>query len=217
MHQLTLGRRLSLKGPSARSLPQGWLVFLFLAVFSVDASAQTLIGTARQNEAGSWRVTPFLRDVRGQRLAFNVPAGAGTSNSVPGTIDGSWGGLKLGWQHGDDVEYFLQAGGGHYALDTASSTLTNHLTGERVGWELAAGLKALIVPETPVTPAMSLAVTAGRSTSEFNALRQSGVRSDAAQRLTVDRMEAALLGSKRFSRVEPYAGMVWSEVRGKLK
>ena len=193
------------------------LFFLFLPVINKTAAAQAFLGSARQNPDKSWRATAYYRDVSGQRLAFGVPAGPGTTNDVPGTVAGEFSGLKLAYQPGADVEYFLTAGGGHYTLDAASSTLTNHLSGERVGWELGAGLKALIEPETPVTPAVSVTASAGRSSTDLNALEQAGQMTSVSQRLTLDRYELALTGSKRFGRLEPYGGVALFRIRSKLK
>lgn len=195
-------------------------MFSALALLMLAApplAAQTFIGSARQGPEGSWSATPFYRQVEDQKLVFGVPGAPGTDTEVPGNVDGGWSGLKLGSQPFDNVQYFVTAAGGRYGLDVASVTVTNALRGDRVGWELGAGAKAVLVPETPVTPAVALTLALSRTAVEFNAMRQAGTLQAVEQRLTLDRFEAALAGSKRFGKIEPYGGLVWSKVRSKLK
>jgi hypothetical protein len=208
---------------------RGCLVFCLLG--AVPAAAQTLLGPARQTPAGSWRATVSYQWDADQDVNFTVPAGQATAlcngapcsfvsaskTDVPASGSGTWTVLKLAYQPWDNVEYFVAAGGGHYALDVTSVTASNHLRGDRTGWTLGAGAKVLIVPETPVTPAVAVTAAAGREAVIFNTSRAGAASSDVDERLTLDRYQFAMSGSKRFGRAEPYGGVQWMRTVATLK
>jgi len=196
------------------------------------ADAQILLGSPRQLPEGSVHVSVYWQRVRNEKLEFRVPAGQAVAvcsgnpcsfpgqpfSSVPGNVDGDWSVLKAGYQPWDRVQYFVLLGGGHFTLDVASVAVTNRLTGARVGSMAGAGARVNLVAETPVTPAVSLALGADRTAVQFNRMRVgTSVAQPVSARLTLDHLQASLWASKRLGYLEPYAGVDWVRATAKLR
>lgn len=215
-----------------RRIPaQGWLAFLFLAV---PADAQVFLGSARQVPEGSWHATVHHQELRDRDLNFSVRSGAAvagpcsgspvcgfssnTASVVPAQGDGSWTSVRVAFQPWDQAQYFVSAGGGRFALDVASVAVTNRHSGDRVGWTAGAGMRINVIPETPATPAIAFGLSGERSQSFFNEVRAGAAAPQGVdERLDIVTLQGALWGSKRFGKLEPYAGVVWTRTHARLK
>lgn len=210
---------------------------LFAAFAAAPAAAQSLATTARQASGGSLRLLAYYQGVQDQSLNFSindsgscsttngVSFSCGQSGDIEAKGSGGAGMLKLVWQPWDRFQYYATYGIGDYSLSVPSATITNVLSGDGRGQIFGAGVKASIVPDTVVTPAV--AIDFGLSESVYNFNRRfpggtPGVSNSIAQRLTLMTYHVAVESSHLFTlneywKVEPYGGLRWSRVQTDLK
>ena len=186
---------------------------------------------ARQAGEGSVRLTAFVAGVSDEGLLFHANGTGSASTSTTGTlfssqsgsdVDAQGGGsqlfFKLSAQPFEGFEYSLIGGLGHYGVKVPSASATSDLTGDRVGTTVGAGIRWTMVPDTLVTPAAALDVSALHSQFSLTRLDVPGAGGqNVDERLTLDRLQAALVLSKRWGSWEPYGGVKWLRTFAKLK
>ncbi len=168
------------------------------------------------NDSGTWR---------GERLLLESLSACGQSGTVAAKGDGGAGMMKIVWQPWERFQYYAMYGVGSYSLSVPSTTVTNVLTGDAVGQIYGAGLKASIVPDTIVTPGISLDVSMTQSVYNFNRRFPGGtpgVNGNISQRLTLLTYQFAVEASHLFAldehwKLEPYGGIKWVRVQTDLK
>ena len=232
------------------SLSLAWVV-----LSAVPAAAQSLGTTARQLPAGSLKILAYYQGVQDQTVKFN--AGAGSVCSVPtsggavnftcnqaGDVEGKGNGgagiVKVIYQPWESIQYYAAFGMGDYSLSVPSVTVTNRLTGDQPGTIMTAGLKAVIYPDTMVTPAIAVDVSLSRSRYTFNRFFGTpGASNNIDQRLDLMQYQVAVEASHVFTlqdadeksdekaglvairsqgfKLEPYGGVKWLRIQSDLK
>jgi hypothetical protein len=210
---------------------------LALTCTALTARAQLEATTARQSSSGSLKLLAYYQGVQNQTLNFTTndggtcmtPGGVSFSCGQSGTSaakgNGGAGILKLVYQPWERFQYYATYGVGSYSLSVPSTTVTNVLTGDSVGQIFGAGVKASIVPDTLVSPAISLDVSMTESLYNFNRVFPGGVpggNNNINQRLTLTTYQFAVESSHLFVldenwKVEPYGGIKWVRVQSDLK
>ncbi|HBL18583.1 MAG: hypothetical protein A2X36_08805 [Elusimicrobia bacterium GWA2_69_24] len=224
-----------------RFVKQGVLPLVGLLLSAVSVHAQTIASSARQKDAGSLEASVYYQGTRDQELNFAVGGSGGCADrtntvtyscestaDIPAEGSGDAMIAKLVYQPYESVQYYVSAGVGNYALKTASITVTNTHGGDRPGFLYAAGLKAVIWPESIVTPAIALDAQLGWQRYYFNDM-QPGVGENNAVSTAVDERfdifhtQVALETSRRFKfkgerlQVEPYGGIKWLRAQAWIK
>ena len=179
----------------------------------------------------------YYEGVQGQKVNFSVndSGPCATSNGVAfscgqsGDVEAKGSGgaamMKIVWQPWERFQYFAFGGFGDYSLKAPSSTVTNVLSGDVLGRIYGAGLKASVVPDTIVTPAIALEASLARSVYAFNRRFPGGtpgLNNNIEQRLTLTTFQFAVETSHLFTsdehwKLEPYGGLKWTRVRADLK
>ena len=195
-----------------------------------------LATTARQSSSGSLKFLAYYQGVQNQTLNFNTndsgtctaPGGATFACGQGGTVaakgTGGAGMMKIVWQPWERFQYYAMYGVGDYSMSVPSTTVTNILTGDAHGQIYGAGIKASIVPDTLVTPAIALDLSIAQSLYNFNRRFPGGTPgiSDISQRLTLMTYQFAVETSHLFVldaqwKLEPYGGVKWVRVQTDLK
>lgn len=207
-------------------------------LFAQAARAQTLGTSARQMPAGSLKTLVYYQGVDDQELAFKVN-GAGSCVGAPpssasfpcqgGEIDGEGSGgavmAKVIWQPWDTLQYYAAFGAGNYTLRTGSVTVTNVLTGDRPGFLYQVGTRAILVPDTIVTPGVAIDASLGWQRYYFNEMRPAPTAAEGQidQRLDLMQTQVAVIASHLFTfsdstvGLEPYGGVKWLRTQAWLK
>ncbi len=196
--------------------------------------------TARQASSGSLKFLAYYQGVDDQSVNFSI-AGSGSCTAAPpnGTVafacgesgdieskgSGGAGLIKLVWQPWERFQYYAQFGKGSYTLSVPSTTVTNVLSGDNYGLIYGAGVKASIVPDTLVTPAIAFDLSLTRSNYNFNRRFPGGTpgaSGDINQRLVLMTYQFAVESSHLFVldehwKLEPYGGIKWTRVEADLK
>jgi hypothetical protein len=212
--------------------------------FAGPARAQLLGTTARQLPKGSLKLLAYYQGVQDQSLKFNIigtRGGQGEDVDVKG--DGGAAMLKLVYQPRESLQYYAAFGLGDYSLSVPSVTLSNLLQGDRPGHILTFGAKAVLYPDTQVTPAIAIDASLSRSRYYFNRRFPGGtpgVSGNINQRLDLMQYQVAVEASKIFTikdadekadeqagpaillrhsgfKIEPYGGMKWARIQSDLK
>ena len=209
-----------------------------LAAF--PAAAQLLGTTARQSSSGSLKFLAYYQGVADQNLNFSIngsgtctaapPAGAvafpcGSSGDVEANGSGGAGLFKITWQAAERFQLYAHVGTGDYSIKVPSTTAENTLSGDKLGLIYGAGLKASIVPDTIVNPAIALDLNFTRSHYNFNRITPGGtpgINSGFSQRLELMTYQVAVETSHLFVidenwKLEPYGGVKWTRVQADLK
>lgn len=204
------------------------------------AGAQILATSARQASSGSLKILGYYQGVQNQTLNFTTndsgtcaasgnPGAAtfacGQSGTVAAKGTGGAGMMKIVWQPYERFQYYAMYGVGDYTLSVPSTTVTNVLTGDSHGQIYGAGLKASIVPDTIVTPAIALDLSMTQSLYNFNRRFPGGtpgLNNNISQRLTLQTYQVAVETSHLFTldgywKLEPYGGLKWVRVQADLK
>jgi hypothetical protein len=209
---------------------------LVLACSATFAGAQELAaGTARQASSGSLKFLGYYEGVQNQTLNFNTND-SGTCASKSGTAfacgqggtvaakgDGGAGMVKIVYQPWERFQYYAMYGVGTYSMSVPSTTVSNVLTGDAAGQIYGAGLKASIVPDTIVTPAVSLDASISQSVYNFNSrFGDPSVGPSINERLKLMTYQFAVETSHVFNldeqwKLEPYGGLKWTRVQTDLK
>lgn len=213
------------------------MILLFAAF---PAAAQILGSTARQASTGSLKFLAYYQGVSGQNLNFSVntsgictaaaPSGAvafpcNSSGEVEAEGSGGAGLFKVSWQVAERFQLYATVGTGDYSVKVPSTTVQNTLSGDKLGIIYGAGLKASIVPDTIVNPAIALDLSIMRSHYNFNQITPggtAGINNGFSQRLTLMTYQVAVETSHQFDleggwKLEPYGGVKWTRVQADLK
>lgn len=149
----------------------------------------------------------------------------GQSGTTAAKGDGGAGMMKIVWQPYERFQYYAMYGVGDYSLSVPSTTIANVLTGDSHGQIYGAGLKASIVPDTIVSPAIALDLSMTQSVYNFNRIFPGGTpgaSNNISQRLTLLTYQVAVETSHLFTldehwKLEPYGGVKWVRVQTDLK
>lgn len=221
---------------------------------AVPSAAQSLGTTARQLPKGSLKILGYYQGVQDQALNFNVsapavctaqllpnvsfPCGQGGDIEVKGR--GGAGMVKVLYQPWESLQYYAAFGMGDYSIAVPSTTLVNTLTGDNPGTAMTVGAKAVIYPDTIVTPAIAVDASISRSSYRFNRKSPGGGASgNINQRLNFMQYQVAVEASHVFTlvdaddkadakaglvalkssgfKLEPYGGVKWSRIQTDLK
>lgn len=216
------------------------ILSLALVFAAFPAAAQLLGTTARQSSKGSLKFLAYYQGVAGQDLNFSVgnsgvctaaPPNGGVAFPCNSSGDseakgsGGAGMFKLTWQAAERFELYAQVGTGDYSIKVPSTTVENTLTGDKLGLMFGAGLKASIVPDTIVNPAIALDLNITRSHYNFNRITPGGtpgINSGFSQSLDLMTYQVAVETSHLFAidenwKLEPYGGVKWTRVQTDLK
>ena len=211
---------------------------LLFSALSVEA--QILGTTARQASSGSLKFLAYYQGIADQSVNFSV-SGSGSCTAAPpsGGVAFGCGGssvleakgsggsalMKASYQVAEHFELYATLGTGDYSLRVPSTTIENTLSGEKLGLIYGAGLKASIVPDTIVNPAIALDLSITRSHYNFNRISPGGapgINNGFSNRLTLMTYQVAVETSHLFVledgwRLEPYGGLKWTRVQADLK
>jgi len=203
------------------------------------------------------KILAYYQGVQDQTVKFNVGTGGSctSANGVNflcnqnGNVDakgaGGAGMVKVIYQPWENIQYYAAFGMGDYSLAVPSATINNTLTGDNPGTIMTAGLKAVIYPDTMVTPAIAVDLSVSNSRYAFNRsyasdgssynnidqrlnLMQYQVAVEASHVFTLrdadaasDEKEAEKAGLAALSgqgfKIEPYGGLKWVRIQSDLK
>ena len=214
------------------------LAVVFVIVAS-SADAQLVAGTARQASSGSLKLLAYYQGVKDQSLNFSINdagscvGGVGSAVSFScgqsGDLEAKGSGdavmMKISWQPWERFHYYAMYGVGSYSVSVPSATITNALTGDLRGQIYGAGIKASVVPDTLVTPAIAFDASLTRALYGFNRRFPGGTpgaSNNITQRLELMTYQFAVEASHLFTleefwKLEPYGGMKWTRVHADLK
>ena len=210
-------------------IPKRHVVAFCLAFAAPVASAQLLATTARQASSGSLKMLVYAQGAEGQLLNFSVtdtavcmtPSGTpftcGQAKDVEAKASHIAPMFKLAWQAHQYVELYANVGVlENFTLDVPSTTVAHRLTTDRRGFSYGGGMKASIVPDTMVTPAVALDFSVTRAEQDFNRRSPglaSGTPDSIEQRLELTTYQLAVEFSHLFTtrgwKLEPYGGIKW--------
>ena len=192
------------------------------------ARAQTLAISARQLEPGTWKLIPYYQGTERQDLKFTLnsngtctggaggPAFAcGANGDVKVHASGGLGMVKLLAQPWEALQYYVAGGLGDMRLDIPGSGMA---TTQKTGFALVGGARAVILPDTIVSPALTLDLSYGLQRYRLDALGATAID----QQLDMRQVQAAVETSHRFdfkeprTSVEPYGGVKWLRTRSSL-
>jgi len=213
---------------------------VFFAFAAFPAAAQLLGTTARQSSKGSLKFLAYYQGAADQNLNFAID-GSGVCTAAPpnggvafpcnssGEVEakgsGGAGMFKLTWQAAERFELYAHVGTGDYSIKVPSTTVENTLSGDKLGLIFGAGLKASIVPDTIVNPAIALDFSMTRSHYNFNRITPGGtpgINNGFSQSLELMTYQVAVETSHLFVidenwKLEPYGGVKWVRVQADLK
>ena len=213
------------------------MVAIGLASAVTAGNAQILGTSARQASSGSLKFLAYYQGVQDQTLRFTVndSGTCSASNGVTfscgqsGDIDAKGSGgsaaIKVVWQPWERFQYYGMFSAGEYSIRVPSATITNLLSGDTRGLTYGIGMKASVVPDTIVTPAIALDLSIARSLYDFNRRfpgGSPGISNNIDQRLELMTYQFAVESSHLFTlneywKLEPYGGMKWTRVQTDLK
>jgi len=204
------------------------ILLFWLGTLRLDAVE--LMSTARQMGHGSLKAAFFYSSVEDQDLEFAVSSAdqiqsmsgadffsrADSHLPVEGNGDGLF--LKLTYQPWENSQYYALVGSGHYTVLIPSVTVANTLSGSRLGWTWGLGWKTVIIPDTVVTPAVSVDASLQRSRFFLNRFGQDGLSGDSVdERLDLYQYQVAVEAGHQWPHVEPYGGVKWNRNQIHLK
>lgn len=216
------------------------ILSVVLAFAASSAAAQISGLTARQSSRGSLKFLAYYQGVADQELNFSV-SNSGVCSAAPpnggvafpcnstGDIEaegsGGAGMLKIAWQAAERFQLYTHVGTGDYSIKVPSTTVGNTISGDKLGIIYGAGLKASIVPDTIVNPAIALDLSITRSHYNFNQIAPGGtpgINNGFSQRLTLMTYQVAVETSHLFTidenwKLEPYGGVKWTRVQADMK
>lgn len=216
------------------------IVSLTLAFTAFPAAAQLLGTTARQSSNGSLKFLAYYQGVADQELNFSVSnSGACTAAPPNGGVafpcnssgdvgtkgSGGAGLFKMTWQAAERFQLYAHVGTGDYSIKVPSTTVENTLSGDSLGLLYGAGLKASIVPDTIVNPAIALDLSFTRSHYNLNRISPGGtpgIGNGFNHNLDLTTYQVAVETSHLFTidenwKLEPYGGVKWTRVQADLK
>lgn len=214
-------------------------VVFVLFVSAASAGAQALGESARQLAPGSLKFTLYYQGTRSQDLNFSLNSGGtcgaggtfnpgfpcASSGNVPASLEGGAVLLRATYQPWDSLQYHASVGVGEAVVRVASAAVSNVLTSDRPGALCAVGVKAVLLPDTIVSPAVALDAGVSWQRHAFNELRPAAGagQGQVRQRLDLYQYQVAMQTSHRFGfsnlrwSVEPYGGVKWLRAHAYLK
>lgn len=200
---------------------KGVLLALGALAAAAPAQAQIMGLSSRQLEKGSLRMLAYYQGTSGQDLNFTVQNPGGCTTKVVGGVrfacgqtgdvgaagSGGMGVLKLLYQPGDLIQYYILGGIGDYSLRAPFNGVTQSLTGDHPGWMAGGGLRVVVIPDTLVTPGIAVDLGGSQSAYKFN--RRSpgsgvpGENNNINQRLGLTQWQFALQLGHLFTITEP--------------
>lgn len=216
------------------------ILSVILAFAALPAAAQISGLTARQSSSGSLKFLAYYQGVADQNLNFSIdgsrvcnaapPSGGVTfpcnsSGDIEAEGSGGAGMFKIAWQAAERFQLYTHVGTGDYSIKVPSATVGNTISGDKLGIIYGAGLKASIVPDTIVNPAIALDLSITRSHYNFNRITPGGtpgINNGYSSRLTLMTYQVAVETSHLFTvdenwKLEPYGGVKWMRVQADLK
>lgn len=216
------------------------ILSVILSFAALPAAAQISGLTARQASKGSLKFLAYYQGVADQDLNFSVsnsgvcsaapPSGAvafpcNSTGDVETKGSGGAGMMKIAWQAAERFALYAHVGTGDYSIKVPSTTAENTISGDKLGLLYGAGLKASIVPDTIVNPAIALDLSITRSHYNFNRITPGGtpgINNGYSTRLTLMTYQVAVETSHLFTldenwKLEPYGGVKWTRVQADLK
>lgn len=147
---------------------------------------------------------------------FGFPCGG--SGDVTGKADLNGTVLKVLVQPWDRMQYYVFGGVSNLTLSLPNG---NVLTADRFGHIAGAGVKAQLMPDTVVSPAIALDASFGWHRYRFNEVTPSATPA-IDQKLDIYQYQVAVIASHRFelgqrAAVEPYGGLRWLRSHSYLK
>jgi hypothetical protein len=206
---------------------------LSLGAFFVVTSSWAQTGTtARQLASGSLKFLVYYQGTNEQSIKFSVrgaqgcvapgaftPAfGCGDSGDVDARGYGSAVLAKILYQPWDSLQYYAFGGAGTYKLKLPA----HMLSGDNPGTIFGAGVKAIVIPNTQVTPGVAVDASMSNSRYAFNRISpgaptQSNRINDF---LVLWQYQLAVEASHLFTlegfKMEPYGGVKWSRIDADL-
>jgi hypothetical protein len=114
--------------------------------------------------------------------------------------------------------YWVKAGAGIYELEIPSVTVKNQISSQNNGLVLGTGIRTIILPDTIVTPSLSVDVGVNYSNYNLDTFHSNG---ESPQRilniLELTDIQATVLVSKKYLHAEPYAGLKVNRIYTVLK
>lgn len=107
----------------------------------------------------------------------------------------------------DGLSYWAKAGVSNYEIEIPSQTVKNMLTSDPHGFVVGVGLKKRLLPDTVVTPALSVELGAEHSVYALHRMDAAGQTSRIDATLILDEISASVTLSKVYRRVEAYGGV----------
>jgi len=203
------------------------LAGIFIGMVSVvapDARAYEQMRSARALESGKWAASVYGVHREQKDLEFRlgssglvqVPLSNGTTAQLfsSGNTDLLFDGegdatmAKITWRPFDGLHYIFTAGLGDYELRIPSGAVTNKLENSAPGiiWGMEAGWN--ILTDTLVTPAVLVSLGYLRSDYDIRRLRSGGSAPVAvSQDFTLEEWQGSVSVSKRWKKLDPYAGL----------
>lgn len=218
-------------------------ILVLVTILGGAARAETLMTSGRQLSPGALKVLGYYEEARGRDLSFSVGAGGRSQfcknpptcsvvESFAAPAEGadveaeSWstrGALKLLHQPWEGLQYYAWVGSGDFSLRIPSATVANTLEGDRRGWSYGLGVRAVLNPDTVVTPAITLDLGVSRARHRLDRLdQQSAGSSRVAMEMDLRVYQASLEASHRFPLggarfyLEPYGGLRYERLESRL-
>lgn len=203
----------------------GFVPLIAIIFFGTGASAQMLGTSARQMKAGAWDLGIFYQGTFNQELTFSI---TDTANCVAGIAsipfactttgdldaEGNGGALlfKATLQAKErGFQIYAAAGVGEYSVRVGSVTVFNSQVLNRSGFLTSLGAKAVLWPDTIVTPALAVDGSIG-----WQRYFGDGSRLDLLQfQLAVETSHRFRFEKDKFT-LEPYGGVKWLSTRAWL-
>lgn len=213
-------------------LLRGIVALSAVLLFPNGVSAQMLGTSARQLSQGTLVTTVYFQGISEQRLLFSITDAANCLSApttppqgppVPfpcsstGDLDARGFGqallVKFSYQPSErGLIFYATAGVGDYRVKVESTTVFNSSVEDQAGFLTSFGAKAVIIPDTIVSPAIALDASVGLQ-------RYFG----GGRRLDLMQLQIAMEVSHRFVlkdpafTIEPYGGVKWLRTQAYLK
>ncbi|MBI4425565.1 MAG: autotransporter domain-containing protein [Elusimicrobia bacterium] len=184
-------------------------------------------------EPGAWKLIPMYQATSSQDLKFRITASGpcatpgnvvfpcGGGGDVTVDADGGLGMLKVIGQPWEHVQYYGGFGPGKLTLRLPDGQV---MTSKRTGWAFQGGARAVILPDTVVSPAVALDLGYWFHRYAFDEVRPAATAAagQISQRLDIQQLQVALETSHRFEfqdpkmALEPYGGVKWLRSQSSL-
>ncbi|MBI4051367.1 MAG: hypothetical protein HY400_02560 [Elusimicrobia bacterium] len=189
------------------------------------------MGSARQSSERIFKLEVYQQSTFHQDVGFQLAdlsqattaqSGLGfpTQTNLDITAEQNGNALFTKWtyQPWENIQYSFLFGAGNYTLKIPSTSVTNTLTGDQVGFSYGVGAKVNLFPDTAVTPALAFDAGLLWTRYFFNEMNQGGLgTSSVDDRLDLYHTHVVMQGSHRWGRWEPFGGVKWLRTQAHLK